>query len=210
MADEKQPPENDGGEGDGEVEDLEKLQAEIARMEDEAARIAQETEDLEKETAPSSSGQASKDKGLDASAAAGDKSKKESHSIYVGQVDYASTPEELLAHFEPCGTVERVTIVCDKFTGKPKGFAYLEFQNETAVENALRLDGSTFKERTLKVTPKRVNDPNYYSQQRGGYQGRGGRGGRGFRGRGGFRGGGRGGRGRGRGYRGRGRGFHPY
>ena len=44
-----------------------------------------------------------------------------SHSIYVGQVDYSTTPEELLAHFESCGTVERVTIVCDKFTGKPKG-----------------------------------------------------------------------------------------
>ena len=52
----------------------------------------------------------------------------ERHSIYVGQVDYSTTPEELLAHFESCGTVERVTIVCDKFTGKPKGFAYLEFQ----------------------------------------------------------------------------------
>lgn len=50
------------------------------------------------------------------------------HSIYVGQVDYSTTPEELLAHFESCGTVERVTIVCDKFTGRPKGFAYLEFQ----------------------------------------------------------------------------------
>jgi hypothetical protein len=50
------------------------------------------------------------------------------NSIYVGQVDYSSTPEELLAHFESCGTVERVTIVCDKFTGKPKGYAYLEFQ----------------------------------------------------------------------------------
>ena len=42
-------------------------------------------------------------------------------SIYVGQVDYSATPEELLAHFEACGTVERVTIVCDKNTGRPKG-----------------------------------------------------------------------------------------
>lgn len=42
-------------------------------------------------------------------------------SIYVGQVDYSATPEELLAHFEACGTVERVTIVCDKVTGRPKG-----------------------------------------------------------------------------------------
>jgi hypothetical protein len=42
-------------------------------------------------------------------------------SIYVGQVDYSATPEELLAHFGACGTVERVTIVCDKMTGRPKG-----------------------------------------------------------------------------------------
>jgi RNA recognition motif-containing protein len=43
----------------------------------------------------------------------------------VGQVDYATTPEELLAHFEACGTVERVTIVCDKVTGRPKGKSLL-------------------------------------------------------------------------------------
>ena len=43
------------------------------------------------------------------------------HSVYVGQVDYSATPEELLSHFEACGTVDRVTIVCDKFTGRPKG-----------------------------------------------------------------------------------------
>jgi hypothetical protein len=42
-------------------------------------------------------------------------------SIYVGQVDYSATPEELVAHFKACGTVERVTIMCDKFTGQPKG-----------------------------------------------------------------------------------------
>lgn len=179
---------NDSAE-EGEVEDLEKLQAEIARMEAEAARIAQETEDLEKEK-PSPNRSASgmsNTNGVDSSmGSANEKPKKDGHSIYVGQVDYSSTPEELLAHFESCGTVERVTIVCDKFTGRPKGFAYLEFQTETAVENALKLDGSTFKDRQLKVTPKRINDPNYYAQLSGGYQGRG---------RGGFRGGHRGARG---------------
>ena len=49
-------------------------------------------------------------------------------SIYVGQVDYSATPEELVAHFKACGQVERVTIMCDKFTGHPKGFAYIEFE----------------------------------------------------------------------------------
>eukprot|EP00804_Cyclotella_cryptica_P020649 CCRYP_003458-RA/>CCRYP_003458-RA protein AED:0.17 eAED:0.17 QI:129/1/1/1/1/1/4/245/214 len=212
-ADEEKEPTNFAAEGEGEEdeEDLEKLQAEIARMEAEAARIAQETEDLAKPAAASVAAAASA-KG-DA-AAGGEKPNKDGHSIYVGQVDYSSTPEELLAHFESCGTVERVTIVCDKFTGKPKGYAYLEFQNEAAVENALKLDGSTFKDRQLKVTSKRVNDPNYYVQQGGGYQGRGRGGFRGGfqgRGRGGFRGGGGAYRGRGGGRsRGRGRGFQPY
>eukprot|EP00578_Thalassiosira_sp_NH16_P016304 CAMPEP_0181127044 /NCGR_PEP_ID=MMETSP1071-20121207/27978_1 /TAXON_ID=35127 /ORGANISM="Thalassiosira sp., Strain NH16" /LENGTH=180 /DNA_ID=CAMNT_0023212737 /DNA_START=42 /DNA_END=581 /DNA_ORIENTATION=- len=161
------------GEEEEEVEDLEKLQAEIARMEAEAARIAQETEDLEKPSAskPSSSSSSSKPSSAASGAATGSEG-KDGHSIYIGQVDYSTTPEELLSHFESCGTVERVTIVCDKFTGRPKGFAYVEFQNDVAVENALKLDGSTFKERQLKVLRKRVNDPNFYG---GGF--RGGRGG---------------------------------
>eukprot|EP01082_Thalassiosira_pseudonana_P013598 g12315.t1 g12315 contig6:1681423-1682708(-) len=187
MADDEKDPTAASAEGEDDEEDLEKLQAEIKRMEEEAARIAQETEDLEKPAAAAGGGGEKKD-------GAAEKASKDGHSIYVGQVDYSTTPEELLAHFESCGTVERVTIVCDKFTGKPKGFAYLEFQNDAAVENALRLDGSTFKERQLKVTPKRVNDPNFYAQQGGGgFGGRGGRGGfRGGRGgRGGNRGGGR-------------------
>lgn len=56
-------------------------------------------------------------------------------SIYVGQVDYSATPEELVSHFEACGTIERVTIMCDKFTGQPKGFAYLEFQVRNKTES---------------------------------------------------------------------------
>ena len=37
------------------------------------------------------------------------------------QVDYGATPEELQSHFQSCGTIERVTILCNKFTGQPKG-----------------------------------------------------------------------------------------
>ena len=67
--------------------------------------------------------------------------------MYVGQVEYSATPEELLAHFEPCGTVERVTIVCDKFTGHPKGFAYLEFQ----VSTTAAINGKEYTTLTLEV-----------------------------------------------------------
>lgn len=37
------------------------------------------------------------------------------------KVDYSTTPEELQQHFHSCGTINRVTILCDKFTGHPKG-----------------------------------------------------------------------------------------
>lgn len=39
------------------------------------------------------------------------------------QVDYGATPEEIQGHFQACGTINRVTILCDKFTGHPKGYA---------------------------------------------------------------------------------------
>ena len=129
---EEKKPAADAAEDD--EEDLEKLQEEIRQMEEEAARLAKETEELEKEKDGSGDGAKSGDgsKGAAASggdgAAAAEQIKRDGCSIYVGQVDYSTTPEELLAHFEACGQVERVTIVCDKYTGKPKGFAYLEFQ----------------------------------------------------------------------------------
>jgi RNA recognition motif-containing protein len=96
-------------------EDLEKLQAEIARMEEEAARITKETEALEQEDNNKNNKTVSK--------SADNKPARDNCSIYVGQVDYSATPEELLKHFDACGTVERVTIVCDKYTGRPKGKA---------------------------------------------------------------------------------------
>lgn len=45
----------------------------------------------------------------------------DARSVYVGNVDYGATAEELEKHFHACGNVVRVTILCDKFTGYPKG-----------------------------------------------------------------------------------------
>lgn len=66
-------------------------------------------------------------------------------------MDYEATPDELQSHFEACGTINRVTILCDKFTGLPKGYAYIEFADKDGAENALALDNSPFKGRQLKV-----------------------------------------------------------
>ena len=45
----------------------------------------------------------------------------DARSIFVGNVDYGASPEEIQAHFTQCGAINRVTILLDKFTGHPKG-----------------------------------------------------------------------------------------
>lgn len=108
----------------------------------------------------------------------------DARSIYVGQVEYTATAEEVEAHFRGCGGVNRVTIICDKFSGHPKGFGYIEFADKESVETAMALDGSLLKGRSIKVMPKRTNKPGITLSDRARARGRG----RG-RGRGGMRGG---------------------
>jgi len=82
----------------------------------------------------------------------------DARSVFVGNVDYSCTPEEVQQHFQSCGTVNRVTILTDKF-GQPKGFAYVEFLEVEAVQNAILLSESELHNRPLKVTAKRTNVP---------------------------------------------------
>lgn len=90
-------------------------------------------------------------------------------SVYVGGVDYAVTPEQLEKVFQQCGPIVRVTIPCDKFSGHPKGFAYVEFEDVDSAKAAVELNGVQLRGRELKVIPKRTN-------VRGFNRGRGGRG----------------------------------
>jgi polyadenylate-binding protein 2 len=122
-----------------------------------------------------------------------DKGEVDSRSVFIGNVDFSTVQAELEAHFKACGAIERVTILSDKWTGQPKGFAYIEFLDKDSVANALELSDSVFKGRVLKVTAKRTNVPTFMMSPRG----RGGRGGGYFNGSP---------RGRGRGFVPRGRG----
>nr|PVC53018.1 hypothetical protein MACL_00000378 [Theileria orientalis] len=72
-------------------------------------------------------------------------------SIYVGNVDYSTKPQELQEFFKSSGQINRITIMVDKWTGHPKGYAYVEFSSEDAVGNAVMLNDSLFKERIIKV-----------------------------------------------------------
>merc|ERR1712176_1745263 len=90
-----------------------------------------------------------------------DREEVDRRSVYAGNVDYRSTPEELQEHFKSCGQINRITILIDKFTGSPKGFAYIEFADEQNVRNSLLLNGSLFRGRQLKVIQKRTNVPGF-------------------------------------------------
>jgi len=87
-------------------------------------------------------------------------------SVYVGNVDYSATADDLERHFHGCGSVNRVTILCDKYTGHPKGFAYIEFADKDSVETATALDESLFKGRQIRVCAKRTNRPGISSTNR--------------------------------------------
>ncbi|KAL3090535.1 hypothetical protein niasHS_005447 [Heterodera schachtii] len=100
----------------------------------------------------------------------------DARSIYVGNVDYSATPDQLEEHFRGCGAIERVTILTDKFTGHPKGFAYIQFADVEAVNTSTSLNDSLFLGRQIKVVPKRTNVPGLSSTNRPPRGMRGGRG----------------------------------
>ncbi|KAF4010637.1 hypothetical protein G4228_002161 [Cervus hanglu yarkandensis] len=100
-----------------------------------------------------------------------EKAAADHRSVYVGNVDYGGTAQELEAYFNHCGEIHRVTILCDKFSGHPKGYAYIEFATESSAQAAVELDKSIFRGRVIKVLPKRTNLPGISSTDRGGLRG---------------------------------------
>ncbi|XP_040110064.1 embryonic polyadenylate-binding protein 2 [Oryx dammah] len=100
-----------------------------------------------------------------------EKAEADHRSVYVGNVDYGGTAQELEAYFNHCGEIHRVTILCDKFSGHPKGYAYIEFATESSAQAAVELDKSIFRGRVIKVLPKRTNLPGISSTDRGGLRG---------------------------------------
>jgi len=112
--------------------------------------------------------------------------------IYVGNLSYEVTEDELAAEFGTFGKVASVAIPSDKFSGRPKGFAFVEMATKSEADAAIAgLNGKTLKERTLTVNEARPREDNrggFGNRKSGGFGG--GRGG--FNGgRGGHSGGGR-------------------
>ena len=116
--------------------------------------------------------------------------------LYVGNLAYAVTNEDLMELFAQAGTVEKATVVTDKFSGQSRGFGFVEMADQDGATRAIEtLNETDLKGRRIKIDQARDG-----GGPRGGGGGgdrrRGGGGGGGFGGgrdRGGAGGGGRGG-----------------
>ena len=89
--------------------------------------------------------------------------------LYVGNIPFSATEDELRDLFEAHGSVESVNVITDRETGRPRGFAFIEMDEGSADAAIQALNGTDMGGRAL-----RVNEAN---ERRGGGGGRGGRGG---------------------------------
>lgn len=97
-------------------------------------------------------------------------------NIYVGNLSHDTTEEELRRAFEEFGTVDKVNIIMDKFSGRSKGFGFVEMASKDEAEAAMSgLNNKELDGRTLNVNEARPRTDR--GPRGGGGGGRGGRGG---------------------------------
>ena len=99
------------------------------------------------------------DSQISAEEAAIEASLSDKKSIWVGKLDFTVTKEKLEGHFHVCGKIMRTYIARDPRTKRVKGYSYIEFEKEDAVEAALSLNDTLFLGKNIVVRRKRHNIP---------------------------------------------------
>lgn len=90
--------------------------------------------------------------------------------IYVGNMSFDTTEDQLKEAFAAIGQVDSVSLITDRYSGRSKGFAFIEMPNDEEAKAAIKeLDGKEIGGRTLKVSEARPRE------ERGGQRGYGGR-----------------------------------
>lgn len=125
-------------------------------------------------------------------------------NIYVGNLDFNVTEDELRQAFSSYGQVDNVTILKDRDTGQPRGFGFVEMANDEEADKAINgMNGAQLGSRAINVNEARPKVARSGGGGGGGFNRGGGGGFGGGRGGGGGGGRGQGGRGGGGGFRGR-------
>jgi RNA recognition motif-containing protein len=89
-------------------------------------------------------------------------------NIYVGNLSYDVTENDLRHVFEPFGNVESVKIISDMYSGRSKGFGFVEMSNIGDAQTAI----NDLNNKDLKGRPIKVNTARPRSENRGGRRGR--------------------------------------
>ena len=80
--------------------------------------------------------------------------------LYVGNLSFNTTENELQELFAQAGTVQEVSLMQDKFTGKSRGFAFVTMGSEEDAQNAIsKFNGQTIEGRPLTVNEARPREP---------------------------------------------------
>jgi RNA recognition motif-containing protein len=93
-------------------------------------------------------------------------------TLFVGNLSFDATEEDLRQHFEQAGAVKSVQIVTDQVTGRPRGFGFVEMSTqEEATKAVTTLNGQPFRDRNLTVEEARPRAPRGGGGPRGGDRG---------------------------------------
>jgi len=99
-------------------------------------------------------------------------------SIYVGNLSYDVTQDDLSEVFKEYGTVKRVQLPTDRETGRPRGFGFVEMDSDDEEEKAIAaLDGAEWMGRDIRVNKAKPREERRPGGGGGGYNRRGGGGG---------------------------------
>jgi|SaaInl4_135m_RNA_FD_contig_21_169665_length_432_multi_6_in_0_out_0_1 cold-inducible RNA-binding protein len=88
--------------------------------------------------------------------------------VYVGNLSYNTTEDELRDYFAQYGNIDDVKLISDYQTGRSKGFAFVTFASDQEGESALAANGVEFKGRKLNVNTAKDNNRRGGGEKRGG------------------------------------------
>ncbi|MGM0453632.1 MAG: RNA recognition motif domain-containing protein [Thermodesulfobacteriota bacterium] len=75
-------------------------------------------------------------------------------NIYIGNLSYNVTADELTTLFAEYGEVENAKVITDRFSGRSKGFGFIEMPNNSEADQAIKaLNGKALDSRNIKVNP---------------------------------------------------------
>ena len=88
--------------------------------------------------------------------------------LYVGNLPFTATEDSVRALFSAHGTVEKVSLITDRDTGRPRGFGFVEMSNADATRAMQALNGKDFEGRALRVNEAQDRDRSGGGGRRGG------------------------------------------